>query len=179
MGFQSFLLGVLVGPEGPAVLVGRVDNSANLQVGREVRGESMGAIPEVQVAGHLVDLEVGHPMDPEVGRLVDPEVGCLVGPEGPAVLVGRVDNSASLQVGREVQGESMGAILEVQVVGHLVDPEVGHPVDPEVGRLVDPEVGRLEDQVVDSAHSGRQEVDPEGVDRPDRHGNLGRNRTLE
>ena len=83
--------------------------------------------------------------------------------EGLAVLVGRVDNSASLQVGREVRGESMGAIPEVQVVGHLVDPEVG----------------RLEDQVVDSSHSGHQEVDPEGVDRSDRHGNLGQNRTPE
>ena len=120
MGFQGFRLGDLVGPEGPAVLVGRVDNSANLQVGQEVRGESMGAIPEVQVAGHLVDPEVGHPMDPEVGRLVDPEVGHLV-------------------------------VLEV---------------------------GRLEDQVVDSSHSGRWEVDPEGVDRLDWHGNLGQNRTL-
>ena len=104
-------------------------------------------------------------------------LGDLVGPEGPAVLVGRVDNSASLQVGRE---ESMGAIPEVQVAGHLVDPEVGHPMDPEVGRLVDPEVGcpvvlevgRPEDQVVDSSHSGHWEVDPEGVDRSDRHGNL-------
>ena len=111
--------------------------------------------------------------------------------EGPAVLVGWVDNSASLQVGREVRGESMGANPEIQVAGHLaghlVDPEVGHPMDPEVGRLVDLEVGRLvglevgclEDQVVDSSHSGRQEVDPEGVDRLDRHGNLGRNRTPE
>ena len=112
-------------------------------------------------------------------------LGDLVGPEGPAVLVGRVDNLASLQVGREARGGSMGAIPEVQVVGHLVDPEVGHPVDPEVGRLVDLElgrlvgleVGRLEDQVVDSSHSGHQEVDPEGVDRSDRHGNLGRNKT--
>ena len=94
-------------------------------------------------------------------------------------LVGRVDNSASLQVSQEVRGESMGAIPEVQVVGHLVDLEVGHPVDLEVGHLVDPEVGRLEDQVVDSSHSGHQEVDPEGVDRLDRHRNLGRNRTLE
>ena len=51
----------------------------------------------------------------------------LVGP------VGQVDNSASLQGGREVRGESMGAILEVQVVGPLVDPEVGRLVDPEVG----------------------------------------------
>ena len=104
-------------------------------------------------------------------------LGDLVGPEGWAVLVGRVDNSASLQVGRE---ESMGAILEVQVAGHLVDTEVGHPMDPEVGCLVDPvvlEVGRLEDQVVDSSNSGHREVDPEGVDRSDRHGNLGRNRT--
>ena len=112
-------------------------------------------------------------------------LGDLVGPEGPAVLVGWVENSASLQVGREVQGESTGVIPEVQVAGHLVDPEVGHPMDPEVGRLVDleagrpvdPEVGRLEDQVVDSSHSGHREVDPEGVDRSDWHGNLGRNRT--
>ena len=112
-------------------------------------------------------------------------LGDLVGPEGPVVLVGQVDNSASLQVGREVWGESMGAIPEVQVVGPLVDlevdllvgPEVGHLMDPEVGRLVDPEVGCLEDQVVDSFHSGRQEVDPEEVDRLDRHGNLGRNKT--
>ena len=131
MGFQSFRLGDLVGPEGPAVLVGRVDNSANLQVGREVQGESMGAIPEVQVAGHLVDPEVGHPMDPEVGRLVDPEAG------------------------------------------RLVDPEAGRLVDPEVGCPVVLEVGRLEDQVVDSSHSECREVDPEGVDRSDRHGNLG------
>ena len=67
----------------------------------------------------------------------------------------------------------MGAIPEVQVVGHLVDPGVGHPMEPEVGRLVDPEVGRLEDQVVGSSHSGHQEVDPVGVDRLDRHGSLG------
>ena len=52
MGFQGFQLGDLVGPEGPVVLVGQVDNSASLQVGREVQGESMGAIPEVQVVGH-------------------------------------------------------------------------------------------------------------------------------
>ena len=80
-----------------------------------------------------------------------------------------MDSSASLQVGREVQGESMGAIPEVQVVGHLVDLEVGHLVDlevghlvdlevghlvdPEVGRLVDPEVDHPEGQVVDSSHS--------------------------
>ena len=125
------------------------------------------------------------------------QLGDLVGPEGPAVLVGQVDNSASLQVGREVRGDSMGAIQEVQVVGplvdleadlpvgpevghlvdpevgHLVDPEVGHLVDLEVGHLVDLEVGRLEDQVVDSFHSGRQAVDPEEVDRSDWHGNLG------
>ena len=110
-------------------------------------------------------------------------LGDLVGLEGPAVLVGRVDNLASLQMGR---GESMGAILEVQVVGHLVDPGVGHPMDPVVGRLVDPEagrpvvleVGRLEDQVVDSSHSGCQEADPVGVDRLDRHGSLGQSKTL-
>ena len=104
---------------------------------------------------------------------------------GPAVLVGQVDNSANLQVGREVRGERMGANPEVQVAGHLVDPEVGHPMDPEVGRLVDPEVGRLvdlevsrlEDQVVGSSHLGRQEVDPVGVDRLDQHGSLGRSKT--
>ena len=67
------------------------------------------------------------------------------------------------------------------MVGHLVDLGVGHPMDLEVGCLVDPEVGhlvglevgRLEDQVVDSSHSGRQEVDLVGVDRSDRHGSLG------
>ena len=36
MNFQSYRLGDLVGPEGPVVLVGRVDNSASLQVGQEV-----------------------------------------------------------------------------------------------------------------------------------------------
>ena len=65
----------------------------------------------------------------------------LVGPVGQVARVDRVDSSASLQVGWEVRGESMGAILEVQVVGRLVDPEAGRLVDPEVGRLVDPEVG--------------------------------------
>ena len=127
MGFQSYQRGDLVGPVGQVALVGWVDSSASLQAGREVQGESMGAIPEVQVVGHLVDPEVGHPVDPEVG--------------------------------------------------HPVDPEVGHPVDPEVGHPVDPEVGRLENQVVGSSHSGCQEVDLEGVDRSDRHRNLGRNRT--
>ena len=124
MGSQSFRLGDLVGPEGPVVLVGRVDNSASLQVGWE---ESMGAILVVQVVGHLVGPGVGHPMDLAVGRLVDPEVG------------------------------------------RLVDPEVGH--------LVDLEVGCLEDQVVGSSHLGRQEVDPVGVDRLDRHGSLGQSKT--
>ena len=97
-------------------------------------------------------------------------------------LVGRVDDSASLQMGR---GESMGAIPEVQVMGHLVDPGAGQPMDPEEGRLVDPEVGRLvdlevgrlEDQVVGSSHSGHQEVDPVGVDRLDQHRSLGRSKT--
>ena len=111
------------------------------------------------------------------------QLGDLVGPGGPVVLVGRVDNSASLQMGR---GESRGAIPEVQVVGHLVDPGVSHPMDPEVGRLVDPEVGHLvdlevghlKDQVVGSSHSGHQEVDPVGVDRLDRHGSLGQSKTL-
>ena len=102
-------------------------------------------------------------------------LGDLVGPEGPVVLVGQADNSASLQVGQE---ESMGAILEVRVVGHLVGPGVGHPMDPEVGRLVDLKVGCLEDQVVGSSHSGRQEVDPVGVDGLDQHGSLGRSKTL-
>ena len=102
-------------------------------------------------------------------------LGDLVGPEGPAVLVGQADNSASLQVGWE---ESMGAILEVQVVGHLVGPGVGHPMDPEVGRLVDLEVGHLEDQVVGSSNSGCQEVDPVGVDGLDWRGSLGRSKTL-
>ena len=96
------------------------------------------------------------------------QLGDLVGLEGPAVLVGRVDSSASPQVGQE---ESMGAILAVHMTGHLVDPEGGHPMDPEMGRLVDPEadrpvvleVGRLEDQ---------------GVHSSDRHRNLGQNRTL-
>ena len=87
------------------------------------------------------------------------QLGDLVGPEGPAVLVGQVDNLASLQVG---WGESMGAIPEVQGVGHLVDPEVG----------------RLEDQVVDSSHSGRQEADQVGVDRSDWHRSLGQSKTL-
>ena len=97
MGVQSFRLGDLVGPEGPAVLVGRVDNSASLQVGRE---ESSGAILEVQVAGHLVDPKVGHPMDPEVGRLVDPEVGRLVDPEAGRPVDPEVGHLVGLEVGR-------------------------------------------------------------------------------
>ena len=101
-------------------------------------------------------------------------LGDLVGLEGPVVLVGRVDNLASLQRGRE---ESMGAVPEVQVVGHLVGPGVGHPIDPAVGCLVDLEVGCLEDQVVGSSHSGRQEVDPVGVYRLDQHGSLGQSKT--
>ena len=84
-------------------------------------------------------------------------------------LVGQVDNSASLQVGQEVREESMGAILEGQVVGPLVDLKADLPV----GHLVDLEVGCLEDQVVDSFHSGCLEVDLEEVDRLDWHGNLG------
>ena len=84
--------------------------------------------------------------------------------------VGQVDSSASLQAGREVWGESMGVIPEVQVVGHLVDLEVGC--------LVDLEVDHPEGQVVDSFHSGRQEVAPEEVDRLGRHRNLGRNKIL-
>ena len=78
MGFQSYQRGDLVGPVGQVALVDQVDSSASLQVGQEVRGESMGAIPEVQVVGCLVDPEVGCLVDPEVGRLVDPEVGRLV-----------------------------------------------------------------------------------------------------
>ena len=77
MGSQIFRLGDLVGPEGLAVLVGRADNSANLQVGRE---ESMGAILEVQVVGHLVGPGVGHPMDPELGG--GPPGGSGGGPPG-------------------------------------------------------------------------------------------------
>ena len=108
----------------------------------------------------------------------------LVGQVGLVAPVGWVDSLASLQVGWEVQGESVGAIPEVQVVGCLVDPEVGHLVDPEVGRLVDPEVGRLVDlevdhpegQVVDSSHLGRQELAPEEVGRSGWHENLGQNK---
>ena len=91
--------------------------------------------------------------------------GDLVGPEGQVALVGRVDSSASLQVGREVWGESMGANPEVQVVGRLVDLVVGHLVGLEVGRLVDLEVDHLEGQVVDNFHSGRQGVALEEVGR--------------
>ena len=91
----------------------------------------------------------------------------LVGPVGQVALVGRVDSLASLQVGREVQGESMGAIPEVQVVGHLVGPGVGH--------LVDPEVDHPEGQVADSFLMGRQEVALEEVGRSGRHENLGQN----
>ena len=43
----------------------------------------------------------------------------------------------------------MGASLEVQVVGRLVDPEAGCLVDPEMGRLVGPGVGCLVDPEVD------------------------------
>ena len=104
-------------------------------------------------------------------------------------LVGQVDSSAILQVGREVREESMGAIPEVQVVGHLEDPEAGRLVYPEVGRLVGPEVGRLvgpgvgrlvdlevdhpEGQEADSFRMGRQEVAPEEVGRSGWHENLG------
>ena len=118
--------------------------------------------------------------------------GGLVGLEGQVALVGWVDSSASLQVGQEVQGESMGANPEVQVVGRLVDsvvgclvdlvvgclvdPEVGRLVDPEVGHLVDPEVDHLEGQVVDNFHSGWQEVALEEVGRSGWHENLGRNK---
>ena len=38
MGFQSYRQGDLVGLEGQVALVGRVDSSASLQVGWEVRG---------------------------------------------------------------------------------------------------------------------------------------------
>ena len=94
----------------------------------------------------------------------------LVGP------VGQVDSSASLQAGREVRGESMGAIPEVQVVGRLVDPEVDRLVGPGVGCLVDPEVDHPEGQVADSFLTGRQEVAPGEVGRSGRHENLGRNK---
>ena len=89
----------------------------------------------------------------------------LVGPVGQVARVDRVDSSASLQVGWEVRGESMGAILEVQVVGRLVDPEVGC--------LVDPEVDHPEGQVADSFLMGRQEVALEEVGRSGWHENLG------
>ena len=117
MGSQSFWLGDLVGPEGMAVLVGRADNSASLQVGQE---ESMGAILEVQVVGHLVGPGVGHcgpghPMDPAVGHPMDLAVGH---PMDPAV------------------GHPMDP-----VVGHPMDPAVGRLVDLEVGRLEDQVVG--------------------------------------
>ena len=86
----------------------------------------------------------------------------LVGPVRQVALVGWVDSSASLQAGREVRGESMGAIPEVQVVGRLVDLEVDHP----------------EGQVADSFLMGRQEVAPEEVGRSGQHENLGRNKIL-
>ena len=106
----------------------------------------------------------------------------LVGLVGQVALVGWVDSSASLQVGREVRGESMGGIPEVQVVGHLVDPEAGCLVDLEVGRLVGPGVGHLVDLEVDHPEGqvaflmGWQEVAPEEVGRLGRHENLGRNK---
>ena len=106
MGSQHYWWEDLVGLVGQVALVDRVDSLASLQVGREVRGESMGASLEVQVVGCLVDLEVGRLVDPEVGHLVDPEVGHLVDPE----------------VGRLVDPE----------VGRLVDPEVGRLVGPGV-----------------------------------------------
>ena len=59
MGSQSYRRGDLVGPVGEVALVDQVDSSASLQAGREVWGESMGAIPEVHMGGHLVDPEVG------------------------------------------------------------------------------------------------------------------------
>ena len=125
-----------MGQVGQVGLEGLVESSASLPVGRGAQGESEEAIPEVQVVGPLVDLEVGLLVGPEVGHLVDPEVGCLV------------------------------------------DPEVGHLVDPEVGCLVDPEVDHPEGQVVDSFHSGQQEVALEEVGRSGWHGNLGRNKIL-
>ena len=110
----------------------------------------------------------------------------VVGPVGQVALVDRVDSLASLQVGQEVRGESMGAILEVQVVGCLVDPEVSRLVDLEVVRLVGPEVGCLVDlevdhpegQVADSFLMGWQEVAPEEVSRSGRHENLSQNKIL-
>ena len=66
MGSQSYWWEDLVGPVGQVALVGWVDSSASLQAGREVWGESMGAIPEVQVMGRLVDPEAGHLVDLEV-----------------------------------------------------------------------------------------------------------------
>ena len=109
-----------------------------------------------------------------------------MGQVGQVALVDRVDSSASLQVGQKVRGGSMGASLEVQVVGRLVDPEAGHLGDPEVGHLVGPGVGRLvylevdhpEGQVADSFLMGQQEVALEEVGRSGRHENLGRNKIL-
>ena len=77
-----------------------------------------------------------------------------MGPVGQVVLEGLVDSLASFPAGWEAQGESEGAIPEVQVVGHLVDPEVGHPVDPEADHLVGPREGYSKVQVVGSFHSG-------------------------
>ena len=48
---------------------------------------------------------------------------------GQVVLAGLVDSSASIPADWEAQGESEGAIPEVQVVG----PEAGHLVGLEVG----------------------------------------------
>ena len=90
-----------------------------------------------------------HPTDSQSCWLRD-----RVGPVGQVVLESLVDSSASLLAGREAQGESEGAILEVQEVGHLVDPEVGHLVNPEVDHPVGPREGYPEVQVVGSYHSG-------------------------
>ena len=77
-----------------------------------------------------------------------------MGQVGQVVLEDLVDSSASLPAGWEAQGESEGAILEVQVVGLLVDPEVGHLVDLEAVHPVGPREGYPEVQVVGSFQSG-------------------------
>ena len=139
MGFQSFRWGDLVGPVGQVVLVGWVDSSASLQAGREVRGESMGAIPEVQVVGPLVDLEAGHLVGPGAGRLVDPGVGRLVDPE-----VGRLVELTTLRVRwliisiwgsrrwprrRLVDWVGTEILAEIQYWGRLSGSDGGFPVE--------------------------------------------------
>ena len=107
MDSRSCWLGDWVGPVGQVVLEVLVNSSASLPAGQEAQGESEGAIPEVQVVGLLVDLEVGLLVDLEVGLLVDLEVGHLVDLE-----VGHlVDLEAVCPVG------TREGYPEVQVVG--------------------------------------------------------------